>query len=155
MTRIEAQIEIAAAPSDVFRFCHDVVHRPEWDVRVSRIETLSPPPVRQGTLLSVDASRRGTYAFSWDAEYVEFRYPSISKVRVVDAAPSSPYKAGTETWNFGSTGAVSGGTRFSVVWEYEPRNVVYRILDSVSGRSAARRSLQRSLANLKALIEAR
>jgi hypothetical protein len=156
MARIEAQIEIAAAPADVFRFCHDVTHRAEWDERVSGVEMLSPAPVRQGTLLSVDASRGGRYAFSWDAEYAEFKYPSNSTIRVLNAAPSSPYKAGTESWSFGSTGAVGGGTtRFKVVWEYEPRNIVARITDAVMGRASNGRALRRSLANLKALLESR
>jgi hypothetical protein len=155
MARIEAQIEIAAAPSDVFRFCHDVTRRAEWDERVSGIEMLSPSPVRQGTLLSVDASRGGRYVFSWDAEYTEFKYPSGSQVRVLNAAPSSPYKAGTESWNFISTGAVRGGTRFAVVWEYEPRNILARILDAVVGRASNQRAVRRSLSNLKELIESR
>ena len=155
MARIEAQIEIAAASSDVFRFCHDVTHRAEWDERVSGIEMLSPSPVRQGRLLSVDASRGGRYAFSWDAEYTEFKYPSGSTVRVLNAAPSSPYKAGTESWSFSSTGAVGGGTRFAVVWEYEPRHILARIADAVGGRASNQRAVRRSLANLKELLESR
>jgi hypothetical protein len=155
MARIEAQVEIAAAPSDVFRFCHDVTRRAEWDERVSGIEMLSPFPVRKGTLLSVDASRGGRYAFSWDAEYSEFKYPSGSTVRVLNAAPSSPYKAGRESWSFISTGAVGGGTRFVVVWEYEPRHIVARIVDAVVGRASNQRAVRRSLANLKELIESR
>ena len=155
MARIEAHIEIAAAPADVFRFCHDVTQRSEWDERVAGIEMLSPFPVRRGTLISVDASRGGRYAFSWDGEYAEFKYPSSSTLRVLNAAPSSPFKAGRESWSFSSTGAASGRTRFTVVWEYEPRHIIARIVDALIGRASNRRAVRRSLTNLKALLESR
>ena len=150
MARIENHIDIAAAPAAVFRFCHDAAHRPEWDERVTRVELLTPKPVRRGTLVRIDAGRSGKFLFSWDAEYAEFQFPTSSTLRVIDAAPSSPFGDGTETWEFGPAG---GGTRFTLVWEYKPRGFFARIADSLGGRASTRRAIRRSLASLKDLLE--
>jgi len=152
MPRIEESVEIAVASSNVFRFCHDIDRWPEWDERVVGVELLSSKPIRRGTLLSIDAGRSGKYLFSWDAEYTEFQFPQSSTLRVVDAAPSSPFRSGTESWRFSSAG---GSTRFTVVWNYQHRGVLARIADALGRRSATRRAIRRSLANLKAMIEAR
>jgi len=151
MARIEEHIEIAVAPSALFRFCHDDTRRPDWDEQVMRIELLTSKPVRRGTLFRVDASRSGKFAFSWEAEYAEFQFPSSSTVRVLDAAPSSPFSTGTERWQFSS---VSGGTRLTVVWDYQPRGFLARIANALGRRAATRRAIRRSLANLKTMIEA-
>jgi hypothetical protein len=151
MARIEAHIEIAAAPANVFRFCHDVARRPDWDERVVGVELLTSAPIRRGTLLRVDAGRSGKFLFSWDAEYAEFQFPSSSTLRVLDAAPSSPFGAGSESWQFSSAG---GGTRFTLAWEYQPRGLLYRLADLLGGRASTRRAIRRSLTNLKRVIEA-
>jgi hypothetical protein len=41
-----------------------------------------------------------------------------------------------------------------VIWDYQLRNVVARIADALGRRAATRSAIRRSLANLKALIEA-
>jgi len=150
MARIEDRIEIEAAPVTVFRFCHDVAHRPDWDERVVRVELLTTPPVRRGTLVRVDAARSGRFLFSWDAEYAEFQFPRSSTLQVLDAAPSSPFRTGSESWKFGRVG---GSTRFTLIWDYQPRGVLARIADVLGRRASTRRAIRRSLANLKAAIE--
>jgi hypothetical protein len=152
VARIEEHIEIAAAPANLFRFCHDVARRPDWDGRVVRAELLTPAPVRRGTLLNIDAGRAGRFLFSWDAEYAEFQFPSGSMLRVLDAAPSAPFRTGSESWQFNSTGG--GGTRFTLVWDYQPRGVLARLADVLGGRASTRRAIRRSLANLKRIVEA-
>jgi hypothetical protein len=150
MARIEEHVHVAAARADLFRFCHDVARRPQWDERVVRVKLLTSRPIRRGTLLRVDAGRAGRVLFSWDAEYADFHFPSSSTLRVLDAAPSSPFRAGTETWQFSPTAA---GTRLTVVWDYQPRGVLARIADALGRRALTRRAIQRSLANLKTIIE--
>lgn len=150
MARIEESIEIAASPANVFRFCHEPEKQPDWDVRVTRVELLTSKPVRQGTLIRVDAGRAGEALFSWDGEYTGFQYPVSSTVKVLDAAPSSPFKSGSETHQFT---AVGSGTRLTVIWEYTPRGVLARIGDALGGRASTRRAIRRSLSNLKKLIE--
>jgi uncharacterized membrane protein len=151
MPHIEEYIDIAAPPPQVFRFCHDVTHRPDWDEQVMRVELLTSPPIRQGTLLRIDAKYGGGSVFSWDAEYVSFQFPMSSQVRVIDTASSSPFSAGSESsWQFGS---VSGGTRVTWSWDYRPRGILAGILDRLGGRASTRRAMKNSLANLKAMIE--
>ena len=150
MARIEEHVEIAAAPADVFRYCHDVAHRPDWDERVVRVELLTPAPIRRGTLVRVDAGRSGKFLFCWDAEYADFQFPSASMLRVLDAAPSSPFVTGSEGWDFSRVGS---GTRLTVTWEYEPRGFLGRVFDALGRRSSTRSAIRRSLANLKAAIE--
>jgi ribosome-associated toxin RatA of RatAB toxin-antitoxin module len=152
MPNIEESIEIAVSPATVFKLCHDVTRWPEWNDRVVGVEMLSPKPVRRGTLLSIDAGRAGDFSFSWDAEYTEFQFPHISTLRVINAAASSPFKAGSESWKFDSMG---GGTRVTVIWDYEHRNFIARIADMLGRRIATRSAIRRSLAGLKALAEAR
>ena len=151
MPSIEESIEIAAAPVNVFKFCHDAARWSEWNERVVGVELLSAKQIRRGTLLSVDAGRGGRYLFSWDAECTEYQFPRGSTLRVVNAAPSSPFQSGTETWKFDLEG---GGTRVTVIWDYQLRNFVARIADALGRRAATRSAIRRSLANLKALIEA-
>ena len=150
MPCIEESIEIAAAPVDVFKFCHDTARWSEWNERVVGMEMLSSKQIRRGTLLSIDAGRAGRYLFSWDAEYTEFQFPRGSTRRVVNAASSSPFKSGTEVWKFDSAGS---GTRFTVEWEYQTRNFLSRIGDALGRRAATRGAIRRSLAKLKTLLE--
>jgi hypothetical protein len=151
MPCIEEKIEIAASRADVFRFCHDVTVRPEWDEQVVRVELLTPKPIRSGTLFRVDARQGGGAVFTWDAEYIDFKMPSTSKVRVLDAAPSSPFGAGSElTWEFSTAG---NSTTLTWTWDYRPYGFIARILDKVGRRVATQRAIQRNLAKLKTLIE--
>lgn len=151
MARIEASIEIAASPMKVFRFCHDLSHWPEWDDRVVGVEMITTPPPRRGSLIRIDAGRSGRYRFTWEGEFSNYQMPSGSTLKVLDAAPSSPFKSGTETWQFGQSG---GGTRFTIIWEYQARGIISRIMDALGGRGATRRAIRRSLHNAKNLIEA-
>jgi uncharacterized membrane protein len=149
MPRIEERIEIAANRADVFRFCHDVAHRPEWDEQVAQVELLSPRPVRAGALLRFDA--KGGAVFTWDAEYIEYHIPQNSKLRVIDAASSSPFAKGSlVSWNFEAVGV---STRLTWVWEYKPNGLIARLLDVLGRRSATQRAIKRSLLNLKKVIE--
>jgi hypothetical protein len=151
MPRIEEHIEIAAARADVFRFCHDISHRPEWDEQVVQIELLTPQPIRSSTLLRVDASHSGGPVFTWDGEYADYKTPSSSLVRVLDTAASSPFGAGSEIiWEFSP---VDGGTRFTWIWDYRTRGFIASIADKLGRRAAMQRAIKRSMSNLKKLIE--
>lgn len=151
MPRIEETIEIAAARADVFRLCHDITRRAEWDEQVVRVEMLSSRPVRSGTLLRIDAKYGNMAVFTWDAEYAEFHMPSNSRMRVLDAAPSSPFAKGSElSWEFEQVGS---GTRLTWVWDYKSQGFINRIMDVLGRRAATQRAIKRSLINLKHLIE--
>lgn len=151
MPRIERQIEIGARASDVFRFCHDMDRRPEWDERISRANLLSPRPIRRGSVVRIDTDPAyGGDVFSWEAEFVEYHYPSSSRLKVIDAAPSSYFADGTETWQFKKSGA---GTTVTLTWEYQPRGILGRIADLLVRRRQTRQAVRQSLQNLKQTIE--
>lgn len=151
MVRIEESIQIETSPTDVFNLCHDLARRTEWDERVVGVEMITPAPIRRASLIRIDAGRAGQFLFTWEGEYINYQFPSSSTLKVIDAAPSSPFKAGTESWEFSRSG---GGTQFSLTWEYQPRGFLARIADVLGRRATTRRAIRRSLANLKTLIEA-
>lgn len=153
MSRIEEQIEIGAGATTVFRLCHDVDRRPDWDGRVTRAQVITPKPIRRGSVIRFDTRPAGGSVFSWDGEVVEYHFPSSSKLRVVDVAPSSSFVSGTETWRFSSSGQPASATRFTLVWDYKPRGIVGRVLDLLFRRGATRRAIAQSLENLKGIIE--
>jgi len=149
--RIEESVDIAVGPADVFRFCHDITRRPKWDRQVVGIEMLTPLPIRQGALLRVDCKPPGGSVFTWDGEYVEFRLSMRSTLRVIDAASSSPFAAGSQlSWEFTQAG---GSTRLTWVWDYRPRGFIARIRDSLGGRASTQRAIRTSLGNLKTMLE--
>ncbi len=151
MPRIEEYIDIAARQADVFRFCHDVGSRPKWDEQVMHVELLTPSPIRQGTLLRVDAKYSGGSVFSWDGEVVNYHFPVSSKVRVIDTASTSPFGPGSQiNWEFSSAGS---STRLTWVWDYQPRGILARILDKLGGHASTQRAIKNSLNNLKGMIE--
>jgi uncharacterized protein YndB with AHSA1/START domain len=151
MSRIEASIEIAAPPTTVFRFSHDLDRRSEWDERVVGIALITSAPVRRGSLIRIDAGRGRQFQFTWEGEYTEYHMSSGSTLKVIDAAPASPFKSGLETWRLSQT---EGGTRFTLTWEYQSRGMVSRVLDFLGRRGATRRTIRQSLKNLRTLIEA-
>ena len=152
MPTIEETIDIAAGPADVFRFCHDAASRPDWDEQVMRVELLTPPPMRQGTLFRIDAKPAvGSSVFSWDAEIITYHFPFNSRVRVLDTAYSSPFAPGSElSWEFSSA---AGGTRVTWTWVYKTRGFFASVRDKLGGRGATQRAISKSLKNLKAMIE--
>ncbi len=152
MARIAAEIEVGGQPTAVFRFCHDLERRPEWDERVTRVRALTPKPVRRGTVIRVDACPAlGGTVFSWEGEFVEYHYPSSSKLAVIDAAPSSYFVGGNERWDLARSGA---GTRVAFTWEYRPRGILGRLTDALIRRGRTRRAIRQSLENLKEQMEA-
>lgn len=151
MPRIEESIDIAVTQAEVFRFCHDLARRADWDEQVDRAEALTPQPIRQGSLVRFDARLAGRSVFSWDGEYISFKFPHSSQLRVIDAASSSPFAVGSElAWHFSSVG---GRTRLTWVWNYQPGGIIARLMDSLGGRSSTQRAIKNSLHRLKAILE--
>ena len=154
MTKIVESIQITASPTQVFSFCHDLKRRPEWDVRVDRIELQGLSNVmRKGALVRVDSRARKGLAFSWEGEYTQLMKPRSSTVRVMESAAVSPFRPGSnEEWKFEQA---ESGTRFTIIWTYQAGGIIGRFLDSLYRRRSARRAIRRSLARAKDLLEAR
>jgi uncharacterized protein YndB with AHSA1/START domain len=152
LPKIAESIQIAAAPTEVFRFCHDMKRRPNWDERVDRIELQGFSNVlRRGALIRVDSRAGGQLPYSWEGEYTQFRVPQGSNVRVMESAEVSHFAPGsTEEWQFEPS---QGGTRFTIIWTYETRGFLGLVYDRLFRRSALRRSISSSLENVKQLLE--
>ena len=151
MPQIQESIEIGVPRIEVFRFCHDVTNRPEWDEQIEHMELLTPAPLRSGTLVRVDSSAGRGPVFTWDAEYVSYQLPHSSKLRVIDAAKTCPFRQGSElNWQFESVGTA---TRLTWKWDYKPQGFVAGILDKLGGRTSTQKAIQRSLGKLKELVE--
>jgi uncharacterized protein YndB with AHSA1/START domain len=151
MPTIQKRIQIEARPTGVFRFCHDMDRRPEWDERVTRVSILTPKPIRRGTVVRIDTEPPMGDVFSWEGEYREFHFPSSSRLDVIDVAPSSHFVEGSEVWEFRRSG---NGTELSLLWKYKPRGILGTVLDLTVRRHAVRRAVAQSLENLKEMIEA-
>ncbi len=150
MPRLEEQIEISVARPQLFKFCHDAKKRPEWDEQIERMEILSPGPLRQGVLIRVDA-RQGNSVFSWDGEVSTYQFPQRSRMQILDPAKTSPFGRGSEfIWDFDAMGS---DTKVTWVWDYKPNGFIARILDALGRQIAIRRTMKRSLANLKEMAE--
>jgi uncharacterized membrane protein len=150
MPIIEEQLEIAAARADVFKFCLNLAHWPDWYEQVAHAELLTPAPMRSGTLLRIDGQSGGAL-FTWDAEFAAYQMLSGARLRVLDAASTSPFAKGSElTWQFESVGS---HTQVTWRWDYKPNGFIARLTDRLGGQAATRRAIQRSLENLKARLE--
>jgi len=150
MPRIEEQIEIAVGATAVFRLCHDVERRAEWDERVTRAEVLTPKPIRRGSVIRFDTDPAMGAVFSWDGEVVEYHFPSGSRLKVVDVAPSGSFTSGTESWQVSGSGS---SARLRVVWDYNPGGLISRALDLLVRRRTTARAIRQSLQNLKSILE--
>ena len=152
MPKIEEQIDINVARLDVFRYCHDLSSWSDWDEQVKFAELISPKPVRQGTLLRIDAQHPGGAIFTWEAEYLQYQMPDGSTISALDTAPSSPFAAGsTLAWDFNT---IDGSTtRVKWTWEYKPRGFFANVLDKLGRGNATQRAMRRSLAKLKEALE--
>jgi hypothetical protein len=151
MPRLEQHIDIARRPADVFRLCHDTELRVEWDERVTHMQVLTHKPIRRGTVVRIDTRPSVGTLFSWEGEFVDYSFPSSSRLKVIDAAPSSYFVAGSEEWRFETSGT---GTRVQLAWDYRPRGLIGRIVDALVRRGTTRRAIKQSLENLKEMAEA-
>ncbi|MGD8968831.1 MAG: SRPBCC family protein [Anaerolineae bacterium] len=151
MPRLVEQIEVARRPIDLFRLCHDVDRRAEWDERVTRVQVLTRRPVRSGSVVRVDTRPPAGSVFSWEGEVVDYSFPGSSRVEVIDAAPSSYFVTGSEEWRFETSNT---GTLFTLTWDYQPGGLIGRVADVLIRRGNIRRAIKQSLENLKALAEA-
>jgi uncharacterized protein YndB with AHSA1/START domain len=154
VTKIVESIHIAASPTEVFRTCHDLELRPEWDARVDHIELQGLSNIlRKGALVRVDSHAGSRLPFSWEGEYTLFSMPRGSTVRVMETALVSHFRPGsTEEWHFEPA---DGGTRFTIIWNYKVRGFLGRLYDRLYRRASAARAIRRSLAQAKELLQAR
>ena len=70
---IEAQADIQRAAEEVFDYCSDHTHEPEWNIKMTKVEQLTEGPVGVGTRYRMEF----TSAPSVISECVRFERPSV------------------------------------------------------------------------------
>jgi uncharacterized protein YndB with AHSA1/START domain len=70
---IEAEADIERSPEDVFDYCSDHTHEPEWNIKMKEVEQLTDGPIGLGTRYRMEF----TSAPSIISECVRFERPSV------------------------------------------------------------------------------
>lgn len=145
MTRVEASVEIAAPLQEVFAYASDWRKWEEWWLGVSDFRPTTEVTRGNGTRYAYKAWIAGL-TLDLETEIHDF-VENVGWQGVV--TKGTPH---TTRWVFGPAGA---GTRLTYILEYRiPVPVLGSLLDSLIMRPGWQRRLERSLANLKARLEA-
>jgi Polyketide cyclase / dehydrase and lipid transport len=70
---IEAEADIERSPEDVFDYCSDHTHEPEWNIKMKDVDKLTDGPIGLGTRYRMEF----TSAPSVISECVRFERPSV------------------------------------------------------------------------------
>jgi uncharacterized protein YndB with AHSA1/START domain len=70
---IEHTVDVNRSPGDVFDYCSDLTHEPEWNPKLERIEQLTDGPVGVGTRYEVLFAKGDP----WLIEIVRFQRPAV------------------------------------------------------------------------------
>jgi hypothetical protein len=70
---IEAEADIQRSPEDVFDYCSDHAHEPEWNIKMTEVEQLTDAPIGVGVRYRMEF----TSAPSVISECVRFERPSV------------------------------------------------------------------------------
>jgi uncharacterized protein YndB with AHSA1/START domain len=54
MVVVEEEVDIRRPPEDVFDYCADLMHEPEWNPKMRHVETLTDGPVGVGARYEAD-----------------------------------------------------------------------------------------------------
>jgi carbon monoxide dehydrogenase subunit G len=93
MTVIARQVELPAAPAQVFAFLHDPARRRVWDVSAEQAALDREKP-GMNARLTVTGRRM---APSWEGRYTVFDPPKRSVVQLSPGGPGLPFRSYTET----------------------------------------------------------
>lgn len=148
MTRIEASVEIGAAPEAVWDFVSDLRRIPEWVQDTLKMLSVEPEPAQQGTVYRERSRILGPVSQVTTWRIVEFDPPRWQK-----HDGQVPMMASTSV-SFGLEPS-SAGTRFTVAFEYAPGNPLASLSDRLFLRGSLRSGFERSVQKLKALVEAK
>jgi uncharacterized protein YndB with AHSA1/START domain len=147
VSRIEVSVDIEASPEAVWGFVSDLRRIPEWIEDTLAMLSVEPEPAQQGTVYRERSRIMGPLSQVTTWKISQFDPPRFQKHdgRV-------PMMASTSV-SFGLEPA-AGGTTFTLVFEYTPGNPLSSLTDGLFVRKNLERGFQRSVQNLKALMEA-
>jgi uncharacterized protein YndB with AHSA1/START domain len=130
---IRAQTEIARSPEDVFDYCSDHRHEPEWNPLMRRADMVTDGPVGIGTRYSVQFAKGAPMLM----ECVRYQRPESWSV----VGNSKSLAASGE----GHAVAQGGGALLLMRMELEPHGLLRRRMQQM---------WERDIANVKTKLEA-
>lgn len=148
MSRIEVSVDIGVAPEAVWDFVSDLRRIPVWIEDTLAMLSVEPEPVQLGTVYKERSRIMGPLSQVTTWKITEFDAPRFQK-----HAGQVPMMSSTSV-SFGLEPS-QAGTKFTLVFEYTPGNPLSSLTDGLFVRKNLGRGFQRSVQNLKALMEAR
>ena len=147
MSRIEVSVDIGASPEVVWDFVSNLRRIPEWIEDTLAMLTVEPEPAQQGTVYRERSRIVGPLSQVTTWKISEFDPPRFQKHdgQVAMMAATSV--------SFGLEPS-AGTTKFTLVFEYTPGNPLSSLSDRLFLRKNLQSGFQRSLENLKRLVEA-
>jgi hypothetical protein len=136
---IEAQADIQRSPKEVFDYCSDHTHEPEWNIKMKEVERLTEGPIGLGTRYRMEF----TSAPSVISECVRFERPSVWEL-------VGRSKVMTSGWR-GRVLPRGDGVRLLLRMEIQLRGLLG--LAAPLLRRRMRPELERDIATIKARLE--
>jgi uncharacterized protein YndB with AHSA1/START domain len=148
VSRIEVSVDIEASPEAVWDFVSTLRRIPEWVEDTLAMLSVEPEPAQVGTVYRERSRIIGPVSQVTTWKIIEFDAPRFQK-----HDGQVPMMASTSV-SFGLEPS-AGGTKFTLVFEYTPGNRLSSLTDGLFVRKNLERGFQRSVQNLKALMEAK
>jgi Polyketide cyclase / dehydrase and lipid transport len=136
---IQAQADIQRSAEEVFDYCSDHTHEPEWNLKMTRVEQLTEGPIGLGTRYRMEF----TSAPSVISECVRFERPSVWEL-------VGRSKVMTSGWR-GRVLPGGDGARLLLRMEIQPHGLLG--LAAPLLRRRMRPELERDIATIKARLE--
>ena len=118
MFRAEAEAIIPLAPDELWELMRDVDRRPRWDASVKRVKRARPSPSEETERLYFTAPLFLGLTWSWEGEYVSFKGPQTSAVKMVKGSLLRPFSALVGTWLLAPR---EEGTNLRLIVSFKPR----------------------------------
>jgi uncharacterized protein YndB with AHSA1/START domain len=147
VSRIEVSVDIGASPEVVWEFVSNLRRIPEWIEDTLAMLSVEPEPAQQGTVYKERSRIIGPVSQVTTWKISEFDPPRFQK-----HDGKVPMMASTSV-SFGLEPA-TGGTKFTLIFEYTPGNPLSSLTDGLFVRKNLESGFRRSVQNLKALVEA-
>lgn len=148
MSRIEVSVDIGAPTETVWDFVSDLRRIPEWIEDTLAMLSVQPEPARLGAVYKERSRIIGRLSQITTWKITRFEPPRFQKHE-----GRVPMMAATSV-SFGLEPS-DAGTKFTLVFEYTPGNPLSSLTDGLFVRRNLERGFQRSVQNLKALLEAK
>jgi uncharacterized protein YndB with AHSA1/START domain len=147
MSRIEVSVDVGAPPEAVWDFVSNLRRIPEWIEDTLAMLTVEPEPAQQGTVYRERSRIVGPLSQVTTWKISEFDPPRFQR-----HDGQVPMMAATSV-SFALEPS-AGATKFRLVFEYTPGNPVSSLGDRLFLKKSLQSGFQRSLENLKRLVEA-